>query len=449
MRERGVPLPKEVRLPKLAEGDAAGTVARVLVKPGDRIEEGQTILEVEAEKAVVEVPSEASGVVKEVLVKEGDEVKNRQVILTLEEEGAPEAEEEPEEAAAQVGEVQEAAAEKPAEEAPKEEASPEEEPPRKEEAPKERREEVPAAALPRREENGGLIPAGPSVRRFARELGVPLSQVRGTGPKGRILIEDVKRFVRERATADQAEVGAPLPDFSQWGPIRREKMTAIRKATARHLSQVWREIPQVTHFDQADITEVEAFRRAMGPAFEKEGVKLTVTAILVKVAALALKQFPRFNCSIDMKAEEIIYKDYVHIGVAVDTPHGLLVPVIRNADQKGLLAIAKELGDLAERARQRKLSLEEMQGATFSISNLGGLGGTGFTPLVDGPQVAILGVARGEVRPIWKDGQWVPRTILPLMVTYDHRIIDGADAARFLRWIAEALEQPLRLLVEG
>ncbi|MDI3269222.1 MAG: 2-oxo acid dehydrogenase subunit E2 [Bacillota bacterium] len=446
-------MPREVRLPKLAEGDAAGTVARVLVKPGDRIEEGQTILEVEAEKAVVEVPAETAGVVKELLVHEGDEVKNQQVILTLEESGEEKGAEVAGEAAAAgtKGAPAKEKGEEKGEEEPQEEAKDEEEEEKAEPAP--RKEEAPAAqvqeAVPAAEEDGQLLPAAPSVRRFARELGVPLSQVRGSGPEGRILMEDVKRFVRERPTSPQADGGAPLPDFSKWGPVRREKMTAIRKATARHLSQVWRDIPQVTHFDEADITEVEAFRRSLGPSFEKEGAKLTVTAILVKVAAVALRQFPRFNCSIDMASEEIIYKDYVHIGVAVDTPHGLLVPAIRQADQKGLLAIAKELGELADKARQRKLTLEEMQGATFSISNLGGLGGTGFTPVVDGPQVAILGVGRAEVRPLWRDGQWVPRTVLPLMVTYDHRIIDGADAARFLRWVAEALEQPLRLLMEG
>ncbi len=244
-----------------------------------------------------------------------------------------------------------------------------------------------------------------------------------------------------------APAAAPLPDFSKWGPVQREKMSNVRRATARSLGQSWSVIPMVTQFDKADITELEQLRKQYGPRAEAAGGKLTPTAIILKVAAVALKRFPKFNASIDLANEEIVYKHYVHVGVAVDTDRGLLVPVIRNVDQKNVIALAVELTALAQKARDRKLGLEDMQGASFTISNLGGIGGTGFTPLVNGPEVAILGVSRGNTEPVYIDGQFQPRMMMPLSLTYDHRLIDGADGARFLRWVCEALEKPFLLML--
>jgi pyruvate dehydrogenase E2 component (dihydrolipoamide acetyltransferase) len=301
-----------------------------------------------------------------------------------------------------------------------------------------------------------LIPAAPSVRLLARELGVDLRQVSGSGPRGRISKADVKAWVKTRLqAAPSAPVGAvalavpDLPDFSQWGAIHSEKLTPVRRATAAQMHRAWSQIPHVTQFDQADITEAETFRKAWGKKVEAAGGKLTVTAILLKLCGLALKRFPKFNASLDLKNDQIIYKDYIHVGVAVDTPRGLLVPVIRDVDRKGVTGLSVELGELARKARDRKLSAEDLQGGGFSISNLGGLGTTYFTPIVNWPEVAILGVGRAQTQPIWREGQFVPRQIMPLSLSYDHRLIDGADAARFLRFLAEALESPLMLLMEG
>jgi pyruvate dehydrogenase E2 component (dihydrolipoamide acetyltransferase) len=276
--------------------------------------------------------------------------------------------------------------------------------------------------------------------------------VAGTGPGGAVTEDDVKSHVRDlldrfRRTHDES---APaLPDFAQWGPVEREPMQAVRRATARGVARSWAQVPHVTQFDRADITELEVFRKRYGDEVAKGGGKLTVTAILVKVCAAALQHFPNFNASLDLERAEVVLKRYVHIGVAIDTPAGLLMPVLRDVDRKGLSGIATELQSMAERARARRISAEEMKGASFAITNLGGLGTTQFTPIVAWPQVAILSVGRGEVQPVWRDGEFAPRTMLPLGVTYDHRAVDGADAARFLRWIAETLEAPLRLTLEG
>ena len=293
------------------------------------------------------------------------------------------------------------------------------------------------------------------MRRFAREVGVDIATVSGTGPGGRISIDDVKAEVARRmarpATAAGGAPAAELPDFSRWGSVRREPMSKIRRLTAEQMSRAWLTAPQVTHDDLADVTDLEALRQRFKGRVEAAGGKLTVTAILVKVAASALKVFPNLNASIDADAGEVVFKDYVNIGVAVDTEHGLLVPVIRNADRKNITGIAVELDDLAARARARKLKPDEMQGGTFSISNLGGIGGTGFSPIVNWPEVAILGVSRGRLRPEWNDelSSFEPRLMLPLSLSYDHRLVDGAEAARFVRWVVEALEEPLLLALEG
>jgi pyruvate dehydrogenase E2 component (dihydrolipoamide acetyltransferase) len=301
------------------------------------------------------------------------------------------------------------------------------------------------------------VPAAPSVRRFARELGVEIGHVSGTGPGGRIGPEDVKHHVKAAladGSAGDAGPAVALPDFAKWGEVDVRPMSNIRRATAHHLGLAWR-APHVTQMDKADITALEAFRQTYGPRVEKSGGKLTVTAILIKIAAIALQRFPQFASSLDLANDSVVYKKYCHIGVAVDTPNGLLVPVIRDADRKTVTQIAADLAILSQKARDKKLGLDDMAGGVFSISNLGGIGGTGFTPIVNHPEVAILGVSRGATEPVWMPagsstglgtgGTFVPRQMLPLSLSYDHRAIDGADAARFLRFIAEGLEQPMSM----
>ncbi|GAA5336360.1 MULTISPECIES: 2-oxo acid dehydrogenase subunit E2 [Thermus] len=415
----------ELKLPELGDNVSAATVVGVLVKEGDRVAPGQPVLELETDKAVMEVPAEAGGVVRRVLVKVGDEVRPGQPFLEL---------------------AEEAAAEAPPKEPVEAPAPPKLGP----QAPK-----APSPGAPRPEpQERRLIPAAPSVRRLARELGVDLLGVRGTGLAGRITEEDVRRAAGLGEAPEEApKMGLPaprLPDFAKWGPVRTEPMSGVRKATLRAMAQAWAQVPMVTHFDEADITELEALRKRYAKKAEERGFRLTLTAFLLKALALTLKAFPKFNASIDAEKAEVIYKDYVHIGVAVDTPHGLLVPVIRNVDQKGVLRLAAELQEVSERARERKLTPEEMQGGTFSLSNLGGIGGVGFTPIVNWPEVAILGVSRSQMKPVW-DGEreaFVPRLVMPFSLTYDHRLIDGAEAARFCRHLAGLLEDPLGLALE-
>jgi pyruvate dehydrogenase E2 component (dihydrolipoamide acetyltransferase) len=289
---------------------------------------------------------------------------------------------------------------------------------------------------------------------MARELGVDINGVPGSGPSGRISVDDVKAHAKGVVSGASAAAGAPsrgvpLPDFSRWGAIDRQPMRAVRRKTAEHLAAAWATIPHVTQHDLADITALEEMRKKYAKQAEAAGGHLTVTAIALKVVASALKVFPQFNASIDVAAEEIIYKKYVHIGVAVDTDRGLLVPVVRDVDTKNILQISADLTELSEKARSRKLSLDEMQGGCFSISNLGGIGGTSFTPIVNAPELAILGVSRARMEPVYRDGALTPRLMLPLSLSYDHRAIDGADGARFLRWVADALEQPFLLALQG
>ncbi|MEJ2104159.1 MAG: 2-oxo acid dehydrogenase subunit E2 [Ignavibacteriaceae bacterium] len=299
----------------------------------------------------------------------------------------------------------------------------------------------------------GSAPAAPSVRRIARELGVDINKVPGTGPDGRISMDDVKAHVKKlmQGRAEAVGVGIKkeeLPDFTKFGKVERVEMSKIREKTATHLSYAWAVTPHVTQFDKTDITEFEKDRKELSKQVEKQGAKLTVTAILIKIISEGMKKFPQFNTSIDMDNKEVIYKKYFNIGVAVDTEYGLLVPVIKNADQKNLIDISIELNTLAEKARSKKLSLEEMQGGCFTITNLGGIGGTYFTPIINSPEVAILGISRASYEPVYnKEGNFEPRLMLPLSLSYDHRIIDGADAIRFLRWVCEALEEPLKIFM--
>jgi len=448
---------QEFKVPELGENVAQGDVTRVLVKVGDTIAKEQPVVELETDKATIEVPSSVAGTVKEIKVKPGDKVNVGAVILTVDENGsgAPKQEENTAPPTRQQA---------PAE--PKTEQKQEQKVlsmPRREPPPETAAAPPPAAAVapkpqePAAKAEGPAAPASPSVRRLAREIGVDINEVQGTGPGGRITDEDVKerarRIVSSVGGAMSRPAGAPatvpLPDFEKWGPVERQPMSNIRRKTAEHLSHAWTTIPHVTQFDQADITPMEELRAKFRKQVEQAGGNLTITAVLVKVLAAAVKQFPQFNASLDEANAAIVYKNYINVGVAVDTEFGLLVPVIRNVDEKNITEIAVELHQLSERARAKKLTLEEMSGGGISISNLGGIGGTYFTPIVNWPEVAILGVSRGIIEPVWKNDTFEPRQLLPLSLSYDHRVIDGADAMRFLRWVVQALEQPFLLSLLG
>ena len=443
---KSAPLPKpqltngqivEMKLPVLGENIDAADVLNVLVKPGDSIEKDQSIMEIETDKATIEVPATLSGKIIEVLIKPGEKARVGQALIKVQAvsdfivEGKPVQQIIMQEEKSTLSETSE-------KQTPKGE--------RESILPYERDQQPPILK--------GAAPAAPSVRRIARELGVDVNKVHGTGPSGRISMDDVKAFVKKlnEDRTGQPAVGIkqePLPDFSKFGEVEKKSMNNIRSKTAEHLSYAWTSIPHVTQHDKADITELEKVRKAFNPKIEKSGGKLTVTAILLKVVASALKVFPQFNSSIDMEKKEIIYKKFFNIGVAVDTEHGLIVPVIKNVNRKNLIELSIELNTIAEKARIRKISLEELQGGCFTITNLGGIGGTSFTPIINSPEVAILGVSRGSFEPVLVENNFEPRLILPLSLSYDHRIIDGADAARFLRWVCEALEQPMKILIEG
>ena len=537
---------QEFKVPELGENVSQGDVAKILVKVGDTIAREQPVLELETDKATIEVPSSVAGIVKEIKVKQGDKVTVGSVILTVDENGLgapkPPAEAAAGADAAKTAETATAGAQdaqppakqgEPAKPAVEQESQPEQGPDQPEQrpdqkvvsmprppspAPQPSRQSQPEAprasglatpkltpeapraggpATPKltpeaRAEAGPAAPASPSVRRLAREIGVDVNEVHGSGPDGRISQEDVKEHARRilssvgttltRGSSEPA-TSVPLPDFEKWGPIERQPMSNIRRKTAEHLSHAWTTIPHVTQFDKADITPMEELRAKFRTQVEKAGGNLTVTAVLVKVLAAAVKQFPQFNASLDAGNNAIIYKKYVNVGVAVDTQYGLLVPVVRNADQKNITQIAVEMHQLSEKARAKKLSLDEMRGGGISISNLGGIGGTYFTPIVNWPEVAILGVSRGIIEPVFipegkggssrlrqgsgetgqsaedataadpppkrPEGRFEPRQLLPLSLSYDHRVIDGADAMRFLRWVVEAIEQPFVLSLFG
>jgi pyruvate dehydrogenase E2 component (dihydrolipoamide acetyltransferase) len=437
---------QEFKVPELGENVEQGDVTRVLVKVGDTIKKDQSVVELETDKATIEVPSSVAGIVKDIKVKQGDKVKVGAVILTVDENGA--------------GSPKEAGPQKTV---PEQKAEP------KAEQKQEQKQEQKIVSMPKREapqpqappapaSAGPAAPASPSVRRLAREIGVDINDIQGTGPEGRISDEDVKEHARRILSsvgdvrsrpAGMPATGVALPDFEKWGAVERQPMSNIRRKTAEHLSHAWTTIPHVTQFDKADITPMEELRSKFRKQVEQAGGNLTVTAVLVKVMAAAVKQFPQFNASLDADNGAIVYKKYINVGVAVDTEFGLLVPVIRNADQKNITQIAVELHGLSEKARAKKLTLDEMSGGGISISNLGGIGGTYFTPIVNWPEVAILGVSRGIVEPVWRNDKFEPRQLLPLSLSYDHRVIDGADAMRFLRWVVQAIEQPFLLSLLG
>jgi pyruvate dehydrogenase E2 component (dihydrolipoamide acetyltransferase) len=443
MKETG--MASEIKLPELGEKVEGGEVVDVKVAVGDEVREGQGLIEVEAEKSTVEVPSPVAGRVTQLLVKKGDKVQTGQTLCFVEaRDGQAEG--------AKTAPVQETAQAKPE---PQSELKPSRPPSPPAVAP------PPSPAVPRAgtgpapapqpsETPAKLVPAGPATRRLARELGVELALVRGTAPGGRVTQDDVKNYVKQLASGDGAPRGLvrqapPPPDFARWGPVEHKPLEGVRRRTAEQMSLAWSLVPHVTQHDQADITDLEAFRKQQ----DGKGPKLTVTAFALKAAAIALRQFPQFNSSVDDAGGQLIVKRYYHLGVAVDTERGLLVPVIRDVDKKSIHTLAGEMTELAERARQKKLSADDMRGGTFTITNLGGIGGTGFTPIVNYPEVAILGLSRSRWQPVVRDGQVVPRLLLPLSLSYDHRVIDGADAARFTRRIAEMLESPFIMLLEA
>ncbi|MGB9205427.1 MAG: dihydrolipoyllysine-residue acetyltransferase [Terriglobales bacterium] len=447
----------EFKLPELGENIDSGDLVRLMISPGQSVSEGQPVMELETDKAVVEVPSTVTGVVREIKVKEGQKVKVGEVIFTLQ--GGVAAPAEPVRRHEPVEHISGQQAARlsfqlamRAEGKTEEEALPPDQPP----AP------IPEFTMPvQLGKVAGTdrhpVPAAPHVRRLAREVGVDIHSVPGSGPGGRISEDDVKLFAKNALLAAVAAAQTPrgafvepeLPDFAKWGKTERVSIRGVRRKTAEHLREAWNTIPHVTQQDRADITELEQLRARFAPRAIEAGGKMTVTAIALKVSSAALKVFPQFNASIDIAKEEIIYKQYINIGVAVDTDRGLLVPVIRDVDKKNIVELAAELAQLSKKARDRKLTPAEMEGGTFTITNLGGIGGTGFSPIVNHPEVAILGLSRSRMEPEWVNNKFEPRLILPLSLSYDHRLIDGADAARFLRWIAEAFEQPFLLSVQG
>jgi pyruvate dehydrogenase E2 component (dihydrolipoamide acetyltransferase) len=433
---------KQVLLPDIGDFENVDVI-EILVSVGDRVAVDDSLIVLESDKAAMEIPSPFAGVVKKVHVAQGDQVSQGALIATLEVEEA---------------EAIETVA-PPQPETPPVSSAPEPAPtepeavhPSPEPAPTENQT---ARALPASETSGRRAHASPSVRRLARELGVDLRLVPATGRKGRIQKEDVQGYVKGML-AKGTSAGVPIAgvsvaapreiDFSKYGPTEIQPLNRMRKLSAANLHRSWVTVPHVTQFDEADITDLDAFRSRQKPAAESRGIKLTFLPFVVKACAAALKEFPHFNSSLDHTGENLILKHYLHIGVAVDTPNGLVVPVLRDADLKGLFQLAEELQELGEKARNRKLRVDDLEGGSFSISSLGGIGGTFFTPIVNHPEVAVLGVSRMEWKPIHRGDEFVPRLILPLSLSYDHRVIDGADAVRFTRRLAEFLSD-LRLLL--
>jgi pyruvate dehydrogenase E2 component (dihydrolipoamide acetyltransferase) len=435
---------KEVLVPDI--GDFKDVpIIEILVKPGDVVKADDSLITLESDKATMEVPAPFAGVVKALQVKVGDRVSQGVPILMLE-----------------VGQTMAAApAPQPAAPAAAAPAPAPVSAPTIAAAPVPAQPTVPAAAAPAPAVDHAEFVrahASPAVRRFARELGVDLSKVTGTGPKGRVLREDIQGFVKGALARPAAAAPAgpglgfalpamPAVDFAKFGPVQAQPLSRIKKIAGGFLHRNWLAIPHVTQHDEADITELEAFRKQMADEVKAGGVRVTPLAFLIKACVAALKRFPSFNASLSPEGDSLIVKQYWHLGVAVDTPNGLVVPVIRDADKKGVLELATELAAVSAKAREGKLTPTDMQGGTFSISSLGGIGGSSFTPIINAPEVAILGVSRSVMRPVWRDGQFVPRLMLPLSLSYDHRVIDGAEGARFITYLNGVLSDIRRLVL--
>ena len=417
----------DVKLPKLGEGAESGVVVSIAVKEGEQVNKGQTIIELENEKAVAAIPSSASGTVSKINVKTGDRISVGHVILSLDGAAggaAPEPKAEAKKAATPAAHKarRAAAAPEPEEDFEEEEVAEEE-----------------TAA----DKAGFAPPASPSVRKLARDIGLDLRKIQGSEEGGRIVLEDIRNYIKKlqrlaargrgAAAAPVAEAKAPVEriDFSQWGPVTTKPLSPIRLTISRRMVENKVSIPHVTQFDEADITALTELRKKYAPAYEAKGIRLTLTSFALKAVANTLKKFPIFNSSLDEAVNELVSKNYIHIGLAVDTEQGLLVPVIRDVDKKDLLQLSKDVQELAEKARARKVSLEEMKGGTFTISNQGGIGGAHFTPIINKPEVAILGLGRGTMKAVVKDKKIEPRLLMPIALSYDHRVIDGGEAARF------------------
>ncbi len=433
----------EVKVPDI--GDFKDVpVIEVFVKPGDKVKVEDSLVTLESDKATMEVPSPAAGVVKELKVKVGDKVSEGSLVLTLETvDGAPAKKTAAAPSAAPSEAPKPAPASQPV-------AAPAPPPPQ----PAAPRPAAPAAA-PVDEAGFSAAHASPSVRRFARELGVDLARVKGSGPKERVLKEDIHYYVKERLSRPRAAEGGlgfslpPLPqvDFARFGPVTSQPLSRIKKLSGANLHRNWVTIPHVTQHDEADITELEEFRKIQTEEAKKQGIRFTILCFLLKAVVVALKQHPEFNASLSPDGENLILKQYFHIGVAVDTPNGLVVPVFRDVDKKGLLELARELGEVSARMRAGKIAPADLQGGCFSISSLGGIGGTNFTPIINAPEVAILGVGKSVTRPVWNGREFAPRLMLPLSVSYDHRVIDGAQGARFIALLSNVLSDIRRLVL--
>ncbi|HET7395263.1 MAG TPA: dihydrolipoyllysine-residue acetyltransferase [Gammaproteobacteria bacterium] len=417
----------EVKVPDIGNFKDVDVI-EVMVKAGDRVEKEQGLITIETDKAAMDVPSPYAGTVKAMKLKTGDKVSEGSLVLILDaDESAPakQADKKPAESKPQPAPAQKTEAPKPAPQAPAVQSAP--------------------VSLPPINEAGfSKAHAGPSVRKFARELGVDLSRVNGSGRKGRITEDDVKAFVKTVMQGGGTGGGLPkVPevDFARFGTIEVKPLSRIKRISGPRLQAAWVNVPHVTQHDEADISELESTRKALKSDADKIGAKLTLLAFLVKASVEALKEYPDFNASLDPSGQNLVYKKYFHIGFAADTPNGLVVPVIKNADTKTVFEIARELGDLAAKARDGKLKADEMQGGCFSISSLGGIGGTAFTPIVNAPEVAILGVSKSQMKPLWNGNEFVPRLMLPLSLSYDHRVIDGASAARFTTFMCKVLTE--------
>ncbi|WP_028578774.1 2-oxo acid dehydrogenase subunit E2 [Desulfogranum japonicum] len=424
---------EQVKVPDFGDVQEIAVI-EILVKPGQNIEQEASLISLESEKAVMDIPSPVSGTVKQIYLHEGDVVKSGDLI-------------------ADIQSTQDTSQEETSETAPQkeqEQLSKPEEPDQQTTAPPSP-EEKPLSSPDRPQELDGTYHATPSVRAYARELGIELGQVQGTGPKGRIRKEDVQLLVKNTLAAHKSGATAGIPpvtleDFSVYGPTEDLSLGRIQKISGPHLHKSWLNIPHVTHFEESDITELEEFRQSLNTQAKQTGTRYSPLVMIIKAVVAALQQFPLFNSSL-VPGEKIILKKYYNIGIAVDTPNGLVVPVIKNADQKGLKALAMELGELSTNAREGKLTIQDLQGASFTISSLGGIGGTAFTPIVTAPQAAILGVSKSAIRPVWDGEAFIPRRILPFSVSYDHRIIDGAEAARFCVALADCISDLRKTLI--
>ena len=434
-------------------------IIEILVAAGDQVEQEQSIIVLESDKATMEIPSPYSGTIESILASVGDRVNEGDAIATISTDGAGEKPAEPEPVATAEPEppATPAAPEPPAPTPPAPETPPAAEPdPKPGAVPGKTLRPHPGASASGAGASGMTIHASPSIRRYARELGVNLEQVIGSGPKGRIVKADVKAFVKSSMTAGAgAGTGTggitvsaqPEIDYSKFGEVETVALSRIKKISGAHLHRSWVTVPHVTQFDEADITELEAFRKSLAKEAEQKSVRLTPLIFLMKAVVSALREYPNFNASLDASGENLVMKKYFHIGIAVDTPNGLVVPVVRDVDQKGLFELAAELGEISGRARDGKLSPTEMQGGCFTISSLGGIGGTYFTPIVNAPEVAILGVSRSKMQPVYIDGDFKPRLMLPMGLSYDHRVIDGAQAARFTNFLSQVISDIRRVLL--